>query len=127
MQALQEAGWPAYVTIALALAATGLALGALGAAAAKAKRPAIALSIAAVTVSVATAGMGGLGYFLQMRQAFEAVAYADPSSRAAMLAQGISEAMNNVVIGGVCAAPAFFLGIGALILAALRSPARAPG
>lgn len=124
MEALQEAGWPAYVTIALALLATGLALGAVGAALAKSKRAGIALSMAALIASAATLAMGALGYVLQMRNAFEAVAYADPSSRAVLLAQAISEAMNNVVIGGVCAAPAFLLGSGALVVTVLRRESR---
>jgi biopolymer transport protein ExbB/TolQ len=49
--------------------------------------------------------MGLLGTILGLMQAFQAVAGADPSQKAAMLAQGISMAMNTTAYGLIVAIP----------------------
>ncbi len=122
MQALQEAGWPAYVVIAAGLVGLLVALAALGAAfGARERQTGIGLSILAIVAGIATLGIGALGYVLQMRSAFEAVAFVDASMRAALLAQAISEAMNNLVFGGVCGALPFLLGFVALVRSVTRA------
>ena len=130
LEALREAGWPAYVVIAFGAVSSLLALAAaVTAVGGRERSGAIGLSIGALGGGVLTAGMGALGYAIQMRGAFEAVSYADPSARASLLAAGISEAMNNIVFGGVCAAPGFLLGFGALVVVLMRGSgtARARG
>lgn len=49
--------------------------------------------------------MGLLGTILGLMQAFQAVAGADPSQKAALLAQGISMAMNTTAYGLIVAIP----------------------
>ena len=62
------------------------------------------LAIRTALATVATLFASGFGYLAAMTDAFRSTADADPSEKAALLARGISEAMNCAAFGVLSAA-----------------------
>lgn len=121
VEAIQEAGWFVYVVFAVAALATVAAFTALVLAlTGKTRQPALAVGVASLALGIFVPATGAVGYALAMRNVFGAVASVDPSMRAQLLAEGISEAMNLVVFGAVCGAVPCLLALVAVVRAALR-------
>lgn len=115
MQFMAEGGWFMWVVLFAGIFATLFAVfAAIMAFGGSPRGRAIGLSLTALLAAIAVPAIGGVGYALAMREIFSAVAVVDPSSRAQILAQGISEAMNNVVFGGMCGALPFIISLVAL-------------
>jgi hypothetical protein len=121
VQAFREGGVFMYVVLAVGILAGFAAVMALIAALTqRTRQPALVIGIVAMVLGLLIPVTGGVGYALAMRNAFAAVASVDPSMRAAMLAQGISEAMNLIVFSALCAALPMLLSFVAVVRAALR-------
>ena len=121
VEAFREGGWFMYVVTGVGLLATLTALTAFAMAlTAKIRQPSLAIGVAALVLGLLVPVTGFVGYLLAMQSVFGAVSYADPSSRATLLSQGISEAMNLVIFGLVCGAVPCLLALLATIRAALR-------
>ncbi|MFO0684078.1 MAG: hypothetical protein U0234_18645 [Sandaracinus sp.] len=119
-QRVAEAGFTAYVVFAVAALASAVAVIALALSfGGQPRHTALAAAAGALVLGIGVPVTGVIGYAWQMSRAFDAVAAVDPASRATMLAQGISEAMNNIVFGGVCGALPCLLALTALIRAML--------
>lgn len=115
---IAEAGFPVYLVFALALVALAVGVVAVGVAfGGKDRRTALVAGAFALLLGIGVPLTGVIGYAWQMSNAFDAVASVDPSMRAALLAQGISEAMNDIVFGGVCGALPCLLAVVALVRA----------
>ncbi len=129
-QRIAEAGITVYFVFALAALALTVAVIALAVSfGGQPRNTAIAVSVGAFLLGIGVPVTGVIGYAWEMSRAFDAVAAVDPASRATVLAQGISEAMNNIVFGGLCGALPCLLALAALIRAMLRpatSKAREP-
>lgn len=87
LDAIRDGGPMAWLVLVMALGTLGVTIGF----AARPRRPLWILSLALLG---ATLGTGLLGTIVGLIQAFGAVASADPSMKAALLARGISVAMN---------------------------------
>ena len=123
LEAFREGGFFMYVVVGVALLASLVSITALGLALTRPTRqPGVTIGIVALVVSAGVPITGVVGYAIAMQQVFQAVSHVDPSLRAAILAQGISEAMNLIVFGGLCGALPFVLACTAIVRAALRAP-----
>lgn len=60
---------------------------------------------------------GGLAYLLAMRAAFDAVASADPSTKASSLSAGMREAVDAMIAGVGAFGVSFVLALGAMVRA----------
>lgn len=116
-----------YVVAAAGVLATGTAVVALAMAlGGRTRQPALAIGVVAMVLGLLVPATGFVGYLLAIQDVYAAIAYADPASRATLLARGISEAMNLTVFGLVCGALPCALALAASVRAALR-PKVAPG
>jgi len=121
LEAFQEAGWFVWVVMAAAFLALTVSVTALGMAMVqRTRQPALTIAFVALVLGLFVPATGGVGYAISMRSVFGAVANVDPSMRATLLAQGISEAMNLIVFGAVCGLVPCALSLVALVRAATR-------
>lgn len=104
IEAVQNGGVFSYVVFAVAIVAMVVSTVAVRSAFSyQERRVAVGLGAAALFCGILVVITGAVGYAWSMSQAFSAVAAVDPSMRAPLLAQAISEAMNLIVFGAVCA------------------------
>jgi biopolymer transport protein ExbB/TolQ len=87
-----ESAWPIYPLLFVALSAVAVAT-------IQAFIPLRALRLTALGLGIAVPIFGIFGTTLGLTRTFAAVAGVDPSMKAALLAQGISEAMSCSVLG----------------------------
>jgi sulfite exporter TauE/SafE len=117
-QRIAEAGFTVYLVFALALVALAVAVVAIGVSfGGQPRNTALAIGGGALLLGIGVPVTGVVGYAWQMARAFDAVASVDPSMRATLLAQGISEAMNNIVFGAICGVLPCLLALAALVRA----------
>jgi hypothetical protein len=120
------AGWPAYPTLALGIVA--LALGIAAVVGLIKRLPADKVrskALWALVMSLATLGMGGIGYWLGMRNVEAAVLGASAEHREELMAYGQAEAFGCLKLALYEAVAPFLMGLIAFLGA--RSRADAPG
>lgn len=107
MNAFQEGGASMWGVLCCGGFAHVMAIVALGFMLSKKRGAIIGTGAASLALGVFSMGVGFVGYFYGMSRAEEAVAFADPEMRAMLLAQGRSEAINNIWFGAcTCGIPA---------------------
>ena len=92
MEFVRDGGWPMIPVLLLGAGAVGLAIG-------HAARPSRTLFWAALGLAIGTLLAGFLGTVVGLIHSYGAVAMAEPSLKASLLARGISEAMNCTATG----------------------------
>lgn len=107
LRAFQEGGFAMYGVLCCGGFAHVMAIVALGFMFGKKRGAIIGTGAAALALGLVSMGVGVFGYLYGMSVAEDAVAFADPEMRDALLAQGRSEAINNVWFGAcTCGIPA---------------------
>ena len=125
MEFFQEGGATMWMVLLLGSFATALGIAALGVAFARKRGAAIALGALALGAGLLTAAAGVGAYLWAMHRVWAAVDYVAPEHKARLLAQGISEAMNNIVLGIVLSGLPLLGGFVALVRGILLPRARA--
>lgn len=122
-----EGGWPTYVVLLCSLVTHPLAIGAVAVAfGSKRRAMAIGLSSAALLFALSTVAIGVGGYLYVMHVVDGAVAFADPSTREIIRAQGEHEASWNATCGVLgCAIPLLLALAGLVRGFTLTEPSRA--
>ena len=112
--AFQEGGASMWGVLCCGGFAHVMAIVALGFMLSKKRGAIIGTGAASLALGVVSMGVGLAGYLYGMSRVEEAIAFADPAMRDMLLAQGRSEAMNNLWFGAcTCGIPAL---AGALVL-----------
>lgn len=96
-----------------------LALVALGVLVARKRAAAIGVGAATLLAGVGTLGVGVLGYWLGVRAVDQALLAADAAFVAEMRERGLSEAANNLWLGGLASAVPLLVGALAIAVGAL--------
>lgn len=111
----QEGGWAMYGALCGSLFSMAIGLGAVGVAFATKKRGlAIGLGAATLLFALTTFCTGVAGYAMGMRNVEEAVVFAEPAYRTALLERGRDEAQNNLEMGACASLLPLLLGLAAL-------------
>jgi len=114
LRAFQEGGASMYGVLCCGGFSHVIALIGIGFMFGKKRGALIGLGATSLLLGVVTLGVGAVGYFYGMRQVDAAVAFADPQMAARLVAQGRSEALNNIWFGMCsCGLPAL---AGAMVL-----------
>ena len=127
MDFFREGGWAMYPLLCSGL--MGFVLGLAAVVLAFMKKRGAGIGLGAATIVLALLGccvMGG-GYYQARQNVMDAVSFVDPEHRAAILAQGMSEAMNILSFGVCSGALPMLFGLVALVRGiTLPKPGNAP-
>ncbi|HOX42541.1 MAG TPA: hypothetical protein PK668_03035 [Myxococcota bacterium] len=108
LQMLKEAGLFGYMVVIVGVLSAGFSVWTWAVARKEASpRRRLVLGVAWVLGALLIFGLGVIGYLVGMKAVGQALAAASPDVRDALLAQGRSEASQNIVLGAIfCAVPA---------------------
>ena len=129
MNAFQEGGATMWGVLCCGGFAHVMAVVALGLMISKKRGAIIGTGAASLALGIVSMGVGFFGYFYGMSRAEDAVVFADPSMREALLARGRSEAINNIWFGAcTCGIPALAGALALLkgLLTKVEGPAELP-
>jgi hypothetical protein len=115
VQFFQEGGFTMWIVLLLGSASTSLAVAAVILALGKRRTAILMVGVASLVGGLLTAAAGVGAYFWAISRVMAAVAVVDPSLKARILAQGISEAANNILLGTLLAPLPFLVGVVALV------------
>jgi hypothetical protein len=125
IELFKEGGATMWLVLLVGTTATALAIAAVVVAFARKRGAAIALGAIALCAGLLTSAAGVGSYLWAMHRAFAAVDAVAPEYKARLLAQGISEAANNIVLGMILSGLPVLAGFVALVRGLLLPPAPA--